>query len=194
MGARTGARHHAASAAAISCVEDLADLNEPALQSLVRSHRERYDCDPGATWCLEAEAGVAPHDLIEQAEAILRTREIIRCSKRPGANPSIYIPGVQTATSTRLSADEVRLGMVAAHRNRPGREDVVSYVQATEIDRLESSVRVLWRRTNTELAGFWVEYDPDEMLGVSYVTPITDSPATADTDGGADSAQEDNPR
>ena len=142
-------------------IADIPTMSDEAIAEMIADHENRYDeCDEGGGHYGYHDENRCPACV---GRATLSRRKYEHERTLPGANTS--------NSYMTLSAEELVVTDQVKHRPNPGSKRFY-YVEAMAIEFLdEETMRVWWRKTNTEER--WVEgiYDRHESIDVNRTYP-----------------------
>lgn len=142
-------------------IADIPTMSDERIAAMVKDHEDRYDeCDEHS-----------PHDVFHDTDRCPACVGRTTLARRQHERERL-LPGACTANSymTR-SAEDLGLGDQVKHRPNPG-SDHFHYVEAMAIEFLdEETMKVMWRKTNTEER--WIEgtYDRHESIDINRTYP-----------------------
>lgn len=109
-----------------------------------------------------------------KAREVLNQRRYVHESQQEGANPCIYIPGVQSASYRNIRATKLKVGMVTTHDPIPGKK-TRTHVEAIQVEQIGNMVNVRWRVTNPRPENMdtfiHVTYRETDCMDVSEIHP-----------------------
>ena len=110
-----------------------------------------------------------------KAREVRTRRRYIDESKQEGADPCIYIPGVQSASFRNIRMSELKEGMVTTHNPMPGKK-TRTYVEAIQVEQVGDMVNVRWRVTNPRPENMdnfiHVTYRENDYMDISEIRPL----------------------